>query len=81
MITGQRTLNLVFENAIQNEGSVSPKPEAQKSETYNIVSLSQGLKRLFDDWNNKLIQDPQSYAKGIDALLKNAKKITYTIPV
>ncbi|XP_025099422.1 uncharacterized protein LOC112567089 [Pomacea canaliculata] len=70
-----------FENAIHNEGSVSPKPEAQKSETYNIVSLSQGLKRLFDDWNNKLIQDPQSYAKGIDALLKNAKKITYTIPV
>lgn len=62
-----------FENPIHSESSVSPKPEAQKSETCNVASLSEGLKRLFDDWN--LFKIHNHMQKGLMVSLKVQNKL------
>lgn len=52
-------------------GSVdSTKVQAEKK--LKVTSLTEDLRAVFDDWVEKLGQDPQSYAHRIDGFVKNA---------
>lgn len=55
-------------------GSVdSTKVQAEKK--LKVTSLTEDLRAVFDDWVEKLGQDPQSYARGIDGFVKNAREL------
>lgn len=52
-------------------GSVdSTKVQAEKK--LKVTSLTEDLRAVFDDWVEKLGQDPQSNAHRIDGFVKNA---------
>lgn len=55
-------------------GSVdSTKVQAEKK--LKVTSLTEDLRAVFDDWVEKLGQDPKSYACGIDGFVKNAREL------